>query len=245
MLNSATSRKTNTYDFETVVSKNVLDQPVRSFLAKTYGTLALTCLACTYGVQASSLVALNPTFLAISMCLVMAMICLSSSEGPRKVSPVLRIVYVAGFGFLQGFALGDIVADALALDPNMIMAAVFIVTVVFLSFTLAVLLSNKRETIYTGSTALAMQVCLIAQLATGIQVENQIMACGLLCLFCAYLAYDTQLLIVRCRGGDQDFVRGALQLFLDGIVIFVRVLAFLSTQTKQRRNSGRVSRKYL
>jgi FtsH-binding integral membrane protein len=231
---------------EATASKQQLNDSVRTYLAKAYGTLALTCCACACGVQANSVVSFNPTLVAVVMCLLMAMVCASSTRGFCSVSRGTRVAYVVVFGFLQGLVLGDVIADALAVDPRMIMASVCIVMVVFLSFTLAVLFSDRPATIYTGSTALAIQVCLIAQAATGVYVENQMLACAFLCFFCANLAHDTEQLVTRCRNGDQDFVRGALQLFLDGILIFVRVLNILRTQgNKRRRHTSRFSNKYL
>jgi FtsH-binding integral membrane protein len=233
-------------------TKNVLlDHSTRAFLAKTYGTIAFTCCTCAYGVQVSSLVRFNPTGLAVAMCLIAVAILISSSDTGSRTSLVIRLTYIAIFGFLQGLALGGVVADALAVDPNMLLAAVFTVAVVFVSFTLAVLLSNKRETVYIGSTTLAIQVCLLAQLVSGIHIDNQLVACTLLCFSCAYLAYDTEKLVVRCLNGDIDFIRGAMHLFLDGVIIFVRVLAVMRASTrggtKSQRSmngNGSFSRKY-
>jgi FtsH-binding integral membrane protein len=211
---------------------NVLDHSTRSFLAKTYGTIAFTCCTCAYGVRISLLVRFHPIGLAVTMCLIAVAILISSSDTNSGMSLAIRLTYIAKFGFLQGLALGGVVADALVVNPHMFLAAVLTVAAVFTSFALAVLLSNKRETVYVGSTMLAIQICLVVQLVSGIHIDYQVVACALLSLSCALLAFDTEMLIARCRKGDVDFVRGALHLFLDGVIIFVRVLAMMRTSTR-------------
>lgn len=47
-------------------------------------------------------------------------------------------------------------------------------------------------------------------------------------MMCGFVLYDTQLIIEKCRAGNKDFVTHALDLFIDFIGIFKRLLIILS-----------------
>nr|CAD7421749.1 unnamed protein product [Timema poppensis] len=51
---------------------------------------------------------------------------------------------------------------------------------------------------------------------------------------CGFVLYDTQLIIEKRRNGDKDFVAHSVDLFVDLIGIFRRLVIIL-TQREQRR----------
>nr|CAD7416915.1 unnamed protein product [Timema cristinae] len=51
---------------------------------------------------------------------------------------------------------------------------------------------------------------------------------------CGFVLYDTQLIIEKRRNGDKDFVTHSVDLFVDLIGIFRRLVIIL-TQREQRR----------
>jgi len=55
---------------------------------------------------------------------------------------------------------------------------------------------------------------------------------GLL-LFCGFVIFDTQLIIEKAENHDYDYVLHSLELFLELLNIFVRILIIL---TKKRKN---------
>ncbi|CAI8050565.1 Bax inhibitor 1, partial [Geodia barretti] len=59
---------------------------------------------------------------------------------------------------------------------------------------------------------------------------------GGLILFCGFVLFDTQLIVERFNNGDNDYVRHSLDLFLDFINIFRRLLVILASKEKKRKN---------
>lgn len=61
---------------------------------------------------------------------------------------------------------------------------------------------------------------------------------GLL-VFAGYILFDTQLIIERASAGQMDQIQHALDLFVDALSIFVRVLVILMKNTEEREKRRR------
>ena len=57
---------------------------------------------------------------------------------------------------------------------------------------------------------------------------------GLL-VFCGFVLFDTQLIIYKYEHGDQDFVWHALDLFIDFMDLFRRILIILMKKEKSKK----------
>ena len=51
-------------------------------------------------------------------------------------------------------------------------------------------------------------------------------------VFCGFIMFDTQLIIRKGRNGDKDFVAHSLDLFIDFVQIFRKVLILLMQKVK-------------
>ncbi|XP_052212460.1 probable Bax inhibitor 1 [Dreissena polymorpha] len=58
---------------------------------------------------------------------------------------------------------------------------------------------------------------------------------GGLLLFCAFVLYDTQLIIEKVRHGDDDYIWQSVDLFLDFINIFRRLMIILASKEEGRK----------
>ena len=48
-----------------------------------------------------------------------------------------------------------------------------------------------------------------------------------LAIFCGFIMFDTQVIIRKARNGDKDFIAHSLDLFIDFVQIFRKVLILL------------------
>jgi len=59
-----------------------------------------------------------------------------------------------------------------------------------------------------------------------------------LVIFCGFVLYDTQLIIEKANHGNRDYVRDALELFLDFVQLFIRIAIILAKDKKKKRNDN-------
>ena len=59
-------------------------------------------------------------------------------------------------------------------------------------------------------------------------------------VFMGYVLFDTQLIVERAEAGDRDYIKHALDLFVDLAAIFVRLVVILmkNAQEKQTRKEA-------
>ncbi|DBA05211.1 TPA: hypothetical protein N0F65_005061 [Lagenidium giganteum] len=61
---------------------------------------------------------------------------------------------------------------------------------------------------------------------------------GGLLVFCGYVVFDTQMIIEKASMGDKDSIRHALELFMDFISIFVRIVVILLQNSDKKKRSN-------
>lgn len=49
-----------------------------------------------------------------------------------------------------------------------------------------------------------------------------------LAVMCGFIVYDTQLIIEKARRGDKDYVMHSVELFIDFVAVFKRLLIILT-----------------
>merc|ERR1711951_351978 len=59
-----------------------------------------------------------------------------------------------------------------------------------------------------------------------------------LAIFCGFIMFDTQVIIRKARNGDKDFIAHSLDLFIDFVQIFRKVLILLM-QKDERDNKNK------
>ena len=156
-----------------------------------------------------------------------------------------RLIALLGFGVLQGMSLGKLVELSLLMDPSILVTALLSTFGIFASFSLAALWSDRRQAMYfSGILYSTLHVlCLLSLMAffgygSGI-IFNVNLYLGL-AVMVGFVFVDTQILINRCESNRSlDSYKDALNMFIDAVGIFVRILIILMKNNSKKKNNDR------
>ena len=150
--------------------------------------------------------------------------------------------YLSAFAFFSGMSLGPLLDMAVRIEPSIVPTAFLGTSVIFICFSLASLLSRDRKFLYLGGilmSALSWMLMLgLMNIFLGSRLIFQLNLYGGLVVMCGFVLYDTQLIVEKRRRGDQDFIWHCVDLFIDFINIFRRLLIILAQKEegKKKRN---------
>jgi FtsH-binding integral membrane protein len=161
------------------------------------------------------------------------------NKPPEEKVPKLLL-----FGFLQGASFGSLIELAFYVDPLIVLQAFLATVFVFFSFAGVATFSQRRSFFYLYGTLASALSWLTFTSFLNIFFQSQILFHGSLyiglAVFVSYVILDTQMIIERADLGDRDYVKHALELFLDLAAIFVRMLIIF---LKMREDSAQRERK--
>ncbi|KAM7538424.1 hypothetical protein Aperf_G00000061218 [Anoplocephala perfoliata] len=152
-----------------------------------------------------------------------------------------RIAAFLVFTFSSGIGLGPLVNFALHVNPSTLPSALLGTAIIFVAFTFAALLTRKRIFFYLGGIlGTAIGVISTFSLMNFFIRSPALFQAELYLsffIFCGFVVYDTQLVVFKRQMGDTDFIRHALDLFVDVIELFRHLLIILNS--KRERNDRR------
>lgn len=232
-----------------------LPRNVQSHLAQVYTTLATMSLVAAVGayVHVYGLFLFGGGFISFLLsgaCLFGINMLPASNEANKT----MRYGLLYAFAAFQGLSLGPIVEQALHVSPHggTLVSACIFTALIFGSFSLSALFSNRRSLIYLlGICGSATTVLFWASIVNSLPFfrSNTVFTLELyagLLVFSGYIIADTQLIIERAlRTKTLDVVGNSAQLFVDLVAVFVRVLLILikSQEKKQKEEESRRRRR--
>jgi FtsH-binding integral membrane protein len=219
-----------------------LSPRTQTHLVKVYATLAVTLLASAIGTAADMRFHLGGALSALGSVLLLLVLSMNKSSASWRERGGLLALY----GFLQGCSLGPLVTLAMYVDPAIVLTAFLGTATIFVAFSLSAIYSQRRSYLFLGgmigSAMMFMMVLSLVSIFTGRSMWMYSVHLYLgLAVFCAYVLYDTQMIIEKAECGSDDFVSHALELFMDFIAIFVRILIIVlqNSAKKQREQEDR------
>ncbi|XP_030038490.1 bax inhibitor 1 [Manduca sexta] len=221
--------------------QNRLEPPVRQHLKNVYGTLMMTCATASAGVYVDMFTRFQAGFLsAIIGAGLMLMLIATPDDGKNTK---VRLGYLLGFGLTSGMSMGPLMTYVSVVDPSIIITALLGTTLVFVCFSVAAMLAERGSWLFLGGTLMTLLTSMSVMTLVNIFMQSHFLYqthlyLGLV-LMCGFVLFDTQLIIEKRRMGSKDFVQHALELFIDFIGMFRRLVIILTQKEEQNRRRKR------
>ncbi|KAJ2952719.1 hypothetical protein O0L34_g7062 [Tuta absoluta] len=221
--------------------QNRLEPPVRQHLKNVYGTLMMTCASATAGVYIDMFTWFKAGLLSAILGIGLMLMLVCTPDNGKNTSQ--RLAYLLGFGLTSGMSMGPLMEYVSILDPSIIITALLGTTVVFVCFTVTAMLADRGSYLFLGGTLFTllstMSIMSLVNLFTQSSILYQAHLYLGLVLMCGFILFDTQMIIEKRRMGSKDFVQHALELFIDFIGVFRRLLIILTQKEEQNRRRKR------
>lgn len=218
-----------------------LSPHVQRHLAQVYTTLTVALLLSAAGVWVSA-----ATRIGQGVGMLGFMVCvpwmLSTPATPDNLSKRRKLF--AGAAISQGLLVAPLVRVALAVHPGVLFTAFGATACVFACFSAAALLSPRRSYLYLGgllssvlTTFMWMRLASFVFGSGALLYQAELY--GGLAVFSGYIIYDTQVIVERAEAGETDPLKPALDLLVDFVAIFVRLLVILMRNAEKREQEKR------
>uniref|UniRef100_A0AAV1TAZ4 Bax inhibitor 1 n=1 Tax=Peronospora matthiolae TaxID=2874970 RepID=A0AAV1TAZ4_9STRA len=225
---------TSPWNMATMLKTSGISRDVQQHLIRVYATLA----ACVFSamLSAACMVAFGPErWSLLSSALVSTVgsiwLCLEPEQNYKRRFGLLMAISAA-----MGLTVSTLIAVAIQVDAGLLVLAMLVTTLVFTCFTASALLATRCSYLYLGgilSSALSLMfLTSVLNLVSHSSYLVNMNLYGGLFLFCGYVVFDTQMIIEKASMGDKDVLKHTLDLFMDLMSIFVRILIALLNNKK-------------
>uniref|UniRef100_UPI00398EFD88 probable Bax inhibitor 1 n=1 Tax=Pristiophorus japonicus TaxID=55135 RepID=UPI00398EFD88 len=150
-----------------------------------------------------------------------------------------RLSILVGFAFFTGTGLGPLMDFVISVNPTIIPTAFLTSALVFCCFSLSALYAQRRSYLFLGGILMSLLtvLCLLplVNLMFGsVLLFKAQLYIGLL-VFCGFILFDTQLIIEKAENGDKDYIWHCVDLFMDFIAVFRKLMLLLAMNEKEKK----------
>jgi len=238
-----TTTPNNKFNLQSLLDFSNLRPHVQVHLKNVYTCLLISSLCATIGVYLSMNDWFNYPRLAMLGSVITSIWLFTLEFNAQTQQKCFGLM--AATAFLTGVCINPLINLAIAIDPQIIVTAFLVTTLIFVCFTLSSLLTSKRSYLYLGGllstgTSIMLLLSLMNIFGRSTLIFNVNLYLGL-AIACGYILYDTQLIIERANNGDMNYVKHALLLFIDLVDLFVRITIILikNSQKQEKKNKNR------
>jgi len=219
-----------------------LEKPVQGHLKKVYSALAICMLTAAVGAYIHLSFGLMKANFLILLGSIGLIVMLGMTPHTRE-NETKRLGFLVSFAGLTGLGLGPLLDVAIQIDPSIVPLALMSTFVIFICFTMSALLSNQKQYLFLGGllfNGLSLLLLMsVANLFLGIQIAHKAILILGLVIMCGFILYDTQLIIEKRRMGDDDYIWHCVDLFIDFVNLFRRILILLANKENEDRRKRR------
>ncbi|GMH29778.1 hypothetical protein Nepgr_031621 [Nepenthes gracilis] len=224
----------NSWNYDSLKNLRQISPTVQSHLKQVY--LTLCCALFASGVGAYLHILWNIGGLLTTLGSVGCIAWLMSTPSFEEQK---RVGLLMAAALLEGASIGPLIQLAVEIDPSILIGAFVGCAIAFGCFSMAAMLSRRREYLYLGALlSSGLSVLLWLHFASSLFGGSMALFkfelyFGLL-VFVGYIVFDTQDIIERAHLGDMDYVKHALTLFTDFVGVFVRILIIMLKNSAER-----------
>lgn len=195
-------------------------------LRNTYALLSMTLITSAIAAFVAIVAGITPM---MSLGMTLAAMAIVFFVLPRSVNSSMGIVWTFVFTSLLGASLGPTLAYYLSMPagPAIIMQALGTTGVVFLGLSAYAITSRKDFSFMGGflvAGVIALLVAMVANIFLAIPALSLAISTIAVLIFSAFILYDTSNII---NGGETNYIRATVSLYLDVFNIFVHLLSIL------------------
>lgn len=213
-------------------------------LKKVYSSLAICMLLAAAGAYVHVVTRIFQGGL-VSTLISLGLIVWLASTPHSPETERRRLCILSGFAFFTGTGLGPLMDFVISINPSIIPTAFLASALVFLCFTLSALYAQRRSYLFLGGTLMSVLTVLcfvpLVNLFFGSVLLFKAQLYVGLVVFCGFILFDTQLIIEKAEHGDKDYIWHCVDLFMDFIAIFRKLLLIMgmNEKEKKRRNDSK------
>lgn len=219
-----------------------LEPPIRKHLKNVYATFTLATIAASAGGYAHMFSTMIGAGLLTGLGAIAALIWLMVTPYDGK-NQLQRLTLFGSFAFLSGCNLGPLLDMAVRVNPTLIFQALLGTSVVFACFSLSALYAPRGQYLYLGGTLMSALSTLfwlsMMNIFFGSRLLFQVNLYVGLAVMCGFIVFDTQNIIEKARRGDKDYVMHSVELFIDFVGVFKRLLVILTDKEAQSKRKRR------
>ncbi|XP_062323295.1 probable Bax inhibitor 1 [Osmerus eperlanus] len=150
-----------------------------------------------------------------------------------------RLGILAGFAFFTGIGLGPAMDYVISINPSIIVTAFLGTSIIFVCFTLSALYAQRRSYLFLGGILMSgLSILLLVSILNiflgSVMLFKAHVYLGLV-IMCGFVLFDTQLIIEKAEMGDKDYIWHCVDLFLDFVTIFRKLMVVLAMNEKEKK----------
>ncbi|XP_035653124.1 probable Bax inhibitor 1 isoform X2 [Oncorhynchus keta] len=150
-----------------------------------------------------------------------------------------RLAILSGFAFFTGVGLGPTMDYIISINPSIIVTAFLGTSIIFVCFTLSALYAQRRSFLFlwgtlTSGLSILLLVSFLNMFLGSVMLFKAHIYLGL-AIMCGFVLFDTQLIIEKAEMGDKDYIWHSVDLFLDFVTIFRKLMVILAMNEKDNK----------
>ncbi|KAI8872521.1 hypothetical protein GQ42DRAFT_20949 [Ramicandelaber brevisporus] len=236
-----TSRTSSSGSTKALFALSDLSPSIRSHLASVYAALASGCIVAAAAAHLTISGYLPHALAESSTLLALLGMGLLVGINAMPVTPQnnkTRMALFYAFAATEGLAITPLIEAVLSINPRIVTFAAAFTAVIFGSFSLSALASQRRSWLYLGGLlGSTLSLLAFSSLINIFVRSTMLFSLELylgLAMFAFYIIYDTQLIVEQAEMGHFDVPGHAADLLLDVVGIVVRIMIILARNSKNK-----------